>query len=115
MQSLCFSLLFSNSLLSALQCRPVGSRETFEREDVVRVHPSKKQNSTLIVRGIKEAMVKQLAEIMNFMIQHLEQTLQMQVSKEKSTVVANTPSLALAIAERVSKRLTMPRSWAPTW
>ena len=57
---------------------------------------------TLIVRGIREAMVKQLAEIMNFVIQHLERTLLMQVSKETSTIVANTPSLALAIAERVA-------------
>ena len=57
---------------------------------------------TLIVRGIREAMVKQLAEIMNFVIQHLEQVLLMQVSTEKSTVVANVPSIALAVAEEVA-------------
>ena len=32
---------FLNSLWSALQCRPVGFRETFEREDAGRVHPPK--------------------------------------------------------------------------
>ena len=56
---------------------------------------------TLIVKGKREMMVKTLAMILNFVVAHLEGTLLMQVSKDKSNVVASKPSLALAVAERV--------------
>jgi len=44
---------------------------------------------TLIVRGLQAEVVNRLAEIMNIVIEHLEGTLNMQVSKEKSNVVAS--------------------------
>ena len=56
---------------------------------------------TLIVRGFAGAVVDGLADILNFVIHHLQDTLKMQVPKEKSTVVASKPSLALAVADRV--------------
>ena len=51
---------------------------------------------TLIVRGLQQTVVDKLAEVMNFVIDHLENTLLMKVSKEKSTVYASKPSLACA-------------------
>ena len=59
---------------------------------------------TLIVRGKREIMVTKLAQILNFVVTHLEGQLLMEVSKEKSTVISSKPCLALAVAERVNKR-----------
>ncbi len=60
---------------------------------------------TLIVRGLQAEVVNKPADIMNLVIEHLEGTLKMQVSKEKSNVVASKPSLALAVAERVDNKV----------
>jgi len=49
---------------------------------------------------------------MNFVIDHLEGTLKMQVSRDKSNVVASKPSLALAVAERVDNNVVKAASHA---
>ena len=67
---------------------------------------------TLIVRGLRAFVVDKLAVIMNFVIDHLEGTLKMQVSREKSNVVASKPSLALAVAERVDNQVVKAASHA---
>ena len=54
---------------------------------------------TLIMRGLAGAVVDWLADVLNFVIHHLQDTLKMKVSKEKSAVVASKPSLALAVAD----------------
>ena len=56
---------------------------------------------TLIMRGLAGAVVDGLVDVRNFVIHHLQDTLKMQVSKDKSAVVASKPSLALAVTDRV--------------
>ena len=67
---------------------------------------------TLIVRGMRDMMVNKLARIMNFVIAHLEGDLEMQVSKEKSKVIASKPCLALAIAQQVNNGVVKAASHA---
>ena len=57
-------------------------------------------------------MVDGLAGIHNFVIHHLQDTLKMQMSKEKSTVVASKPSLALAVEDRVVDKTVKAASHA---
>ena len=59
---------------------------------------------TLIVRGMIGEVVDGLSDILNFVIDHLQGTLRMQVSKDKSMVVASKPAIALAIAAKVVNR-----------
>ena len=67
---------------------------------------------TLIFRGERQMVVSRLAVIMNFVIQHLEKTLLMEVSRKKSTVVASKPSVALAVAERIENGVVKAASHA---
>ena len=54
---------------------------------------------TLIVRGSISRVAEILSDVLNFVIDHLQNNLKMQVSKEKSNVVSNKAALAFAIAD----------------
>ena len=55
----------------------------------------------MIVRGTAATVVNELGDILNFVVDHLQNNLLMQVSKQKSSVVASKPSIAVAIANKV--------------
>ena len=57
-------------------------------------------------------MVDLLADVSNIVIDHLQNTLLMHVSKEKSTVVAGKQTTAPAIAERVADGVVKAASHA---
>ena len=56
---------------------------------------------TLIVRGPIARVAQILSDVLNFVIDHLQNNLHMQVSKQKSNVVASKPAIGLAIANKV--------------
>ena len=67
---------------------------------------------TLLVRGSAGRVLDGLSDILNFVIDHIQNDLEMIVSTEKSTVVASKPSLAVAVAERVVDNIVKPAAHA---
>ena len=46
--------------------------------------------------------------ILNFVVAFMEQTLLMEVSRKKSNVIASSPAIAVAIAQRVDNHVVKP-------
>ncbi len=59
------------------------------------------EDLTLIVRGVQSELVDRMVLLLNFVIDHLQGTLNMQVSKEKSNTVSEKPGRVAAIAQQV--------------
>ena len=63
---------------------------------------------TLAIRANPAELIRKLVVIIEFVVFYLEKILRMEVSRKKSVVVASSPAIAVAIAQKAKDNVVSP-------